>query len=123
MKKPFYKKFWFWLVIGVIIIFYIGTSNTSKEIPTIDTDDVEISDIQKNSPKISKIEFEALKAGMTYEEVVVIVGSEGELLSQVNITGYDTRMYTWKGEGSIGANANVTFQNNVLTSKAQFGLK
>ena len=37
--------------------------------------------------------------------------------------GYDTRIYMWKGEGSIGANANVTFQNNSLTAKAQFGLE
>ena len=60
---------------------------------------------------------------MTYEEVISIIGGEGELSSQVDVAGYDTKMYMWEGEGSIGANANVTFQNNALTSKAQFGLK
>ena len=68
-------------------------------------------------------EFEAIQTGMTYEEVVAIIGGEGELSSQVDLAGYDTKMYMWDGEGSIGANANFTFQNNSLTSKAQFGLK
>jgi len=45
------------------------------------------------------------------------------LSSQVDVAGYNTKMYMWEGEGSIGANANATFQNNSLTSKAQFGLK
>lgn len=59
---------------------------------------------------------------MTYEETVAIIGSEGELTSQVDIAGYDTKMYIWHGE-STGANANATFQNNALVSKAQIGLK
>lgn len=78
---------------------------------------------EKNSPKISKTEFEEIETGMTYEEVVAIIGGEGELTSQVDIAGYDTKIYMWEGEGSIGANANATFQNNSLTSKAQIGLK
>ena len=60
---------------------------------------------------------------MTYEEAVAIIGGEGELSSQVDVAGYNTIIYIWEGEGSIGANANVTFQNNSLTAKAQFGLK
>ncbi|MDY3303292.1 MAG: DUF3862 domain-containing protein [Clostridia bacterium] len=78
--------------------------------------------MKKNSPYISKAEFEALKTGMTYEETVAIIGSECELTSQVDIAGYDTKMYIWHGE-SAGANANATFQNNALVSKAQIGLK
>lgn len=78
---------------------------------------------EKNSPKISKEEFDALETGMTYEEVVSIIGGEGELSSQVDVAGYETKMYMWEGEGSIGANANAMFQNNSLTSKAQFGLE
>ena len=90
MKKPFYKKFWFWCIV-IVIVVYLGVSNTSKETSVIDTEDTKISDVQKNSPKISKIEFEALKTGMTYEEVIAIIGGEGELSSQVNIAGYDKK--------------------------------
>ena len=80
-------------------------------------------EVEKNAPEISKAEFDSIETGMTYEEVVTIIGGEGELSSQVEIAGIDTKMYMWQGEGSFGANANATFQNNKLTSKAQFGLE
>lgn len=145
IKKPLLKKWWFWwfLVVAIfVVITAIGLSeNTDNaiEAPTveIDTDynNSETTDnkngntiseqptSKKNSPKISKSEFDSLKTGMTYNEVVSIIGGEGELSSQVDVAGYDTKLYVWNGEGSIGANANVTFQNNKLVSKAQFGLK
>lgn len=143
IKKPLLKKWWFWIVVIFIIITAIGMSeNTDNTINTptveINTDsNIETADNEnknentpseqpaskKNSPKISKAEFESLKTGMTYNEVVSIIGGEGELSSQVDVAGYDTKLYMWEGEGSIGANANVTFQNNKLVSKAQIGLK
>ena len=62
---------------------------------------------------------------MSYEDVCAIIGSEGELLSEVGESGteYHTVMYSWDGEGSLGANANCMFQGGVLVSKAQYGLK
>lgn len=59
--------------------------------------------------------------GMTYDEIKDIIGSEGELQSEV--AGYKIQMYMWNGEKGIGANANVTFQNGKVQAKAQFGLK
>lgn len=77
-----------------------------------------------NSKYITLEEFNSLKTGMTYEEVCEIIGSEGELVSEVNITEetYHTKMYIWYGSGITGANANFTFENNKLMSKAQMGL-
>ena len=62
---------------------------------------------------------------MTYEEVVQIIGGEGEVLSEVGEKGTDlyTVMYKYDGESGLGANANFTFQNNKLQAKAQFGLE
>lgn len=94
--------------------------NESKEIAQPKEDEPE------NKPTISMAEFEAISTGMTYEEVVEIIGSDGELLSEVYIGAgeeYKTVMYSWKGEGSIGANANITFQGGKVTAKAQIGLK
>ena len=79
-----------------------------------------------NKPTISLEEFNAIETGMTYEEVVEIVGSEGEVLSEVDLglgDEYVTTMYMWEGEGSVGANANVTIQGGQVTAKAQIGLK
>lgn len=78
-----------------------------------------------NPPTISLEEFNAIRTGMTYQEVYDIVGGPGELLSEVDIgsSEYHTMLYKWEGEGSLGANANVTFQGGKVSSKAQFGLE
>lgn len=73
--------------------------------------------------KITIDEFNAIETGMTYNEVVKIVGSDGELTSQVDIGEYEfkTEIYVWYGIVP-GANANVTFQGGKVVAKAQFGL-
>ncbi len=75
------------------------------------------------SELITMEEYNSLKEGMSYKEVVDIIGSEGEEVSSNNIAGYSTVAYSWEGHGSVGANANVMFQNDKLVSKAQAGLK
>ena len=76
-----------------------------------------------NPPKISLSEFNQLQDGISYEEAVEIIGSSGSLMSESSLGGISTKMYTWEGEGDIGANANAMFQNGKLISKAQYGLK
>ena len=81
---------------------------------------------QQNKPTISKDEFNSISTGMTYDEVVEIIGSEGEVLSEVDLDlgeEFKTIMYFWEGEGFPGANANITFQGGKVTAKAQAGLK
>lgn len=79
-----------------------------------------------NPPTISLEEFNAIKNGMTYQEVFDIVGSSGTILSESDLglgDEYFTRMYMWEGEGSLGANANVMFQGGKVIQKAQLGLE
>jgi hypothetical protein len=52
-------------------------------------------------------EFNQIQNGMSYDQVVQIVGGPGELVSQVG----SAQVYMWVGSGGIGANANVTFYN------------
>jgi hypothetical protein len=74
---------------------------------------------------MTKAEFDQIQNGMSYQQVVDIVGSDGELLSEVGSPGsqFYTQMFKWDGSGSLGSNANVMFQGGVVQSKAQFGLK
>jgi hypothetical protein len=58
--------------------------------------------------------------GMTYGEVVDILGSNGKEVSRSEIAGFTTVMYMWEGRGV--ANMNAMFQNGRLVTKAQFGL-
>ena len=110
------------LIIGLLLFAAgMGNSGTSSG-PSKASETPEPT----NKPTISLEEFNAIETGMTYEEVVAIVGSEGEMLSEVDMgvgDEYVTRMYTWEGEGSLGANANVTIQGGAVVAKAQIGLK
>jgi hypothetical protein len=83
---------------------------------------VEVSKVQVglNSASISLPEFLAIGAGMSYPQVVNIVGGAGQLLSQTNIGGHADAVYRWSGPN--GASALVRFQDNREVSKAQTGL-
>lgn len=139
-KKPFYKKWWVWLL-GIIIIAAIAsggeedteqastepkeetTEQPKKEEPKKE----EAREDEKKSAKagvLDETKFNKIQNGMTYEEVVKIIGGEGEVLSESGTKGdqFHTVIYTWPAEGSLGANANFTFQGNKLQNKAQMGV-
>lgn len=81
---------------------------------------------QDNPGTISLEEFNAISSGMSYDEVFKIVGSRGEVLSESGSElgdAYHTITFSWVGEGTLGANANVMFQGGKVISKAQFGLE
>ncbi|MEX2272575.1 MAG: DUF3862 domain-containing protein [Vicinamibacterales bacterium] len=72
-------------------------------------------------PTITMAEFSKLQTGMTYQQVVEIVGVPGEEMSRSDLAGFTTVMYGWKNAG--GSNMNAMFQNGALINKAQFGLR
>jgi len=73
-------------------------------------------------------EYVQIQDGMSYKQVVAIIGSEGEEISRSRMDGIpgvmksiETLMYQWvNGNGS---NMNAMFQNDRLIQKAQFGLR
>lgn len=79
--------------------------------------------VEQKQEKLNLEKFNKIETGMTYEQVVEIIGEEGTVLSESETANIKITIYSWYGEGSIGANANVTFQNGKVTTKAQFGLK
>ena len=86
----------------------------------------EIKAPEDNPDTITLDEFNQIRNGMEYQEVFDIIGGRGELLSDVDMgfgDEYYTATYSWVGEGSLGANANVMFQGGKVVSKAQFGLE
>lgn len=126
------------VILVLIVLSVIGNSaKTEKSSPTPSTQ-VETNNSSTSSQpavqeptakptekKVSGVtmeQFKSITEGMSYEEVVKILGSEGETLSSSELAGYKTVMYQWKG-ASIMSNMNATFQNDKMVSKAQFGLK
>lgn len=84
-----------------------------------------IAEIKQNPPTISLEEYSKLTEGMSYSSVVRIIGGQGEKQSEVGKKGEDfyTVSYSWSGEGSLGANAYIMFQEDKLITKAQYGLE
>ncbi len=72
------------------------------------------------APIVTKAEFDQITEGMTYEQVVGIIGASGEVLSSSDIVGIKTVMYSWAN--SNGSNMNAMFQDSRLIQRAQFGL-
>jgi hypothetical protein len=69
---------------------------------------------------LTKANYLRIQTGMTYAEVIEILGEPGEELSRNELAGTTTIMYAWKRW--TGANMNALFQNGRLVQKAQFGL-
>lgn len=70
---------------------------------------------------ISMDKYNQIKNGMSYEEIVKIIGSEGEQSSNSKIGDIEISSYRWKGPNY--SNIFGTFRDNKLTSKSQNGLK
>lgn len=70
--------------------------------------------------KIDADKFNAITQGMTYEEVVAIIGSEGELVTTSNVAGIETSDYKWESDG--WGIATIMFQNGTVVNKTQVGV-
>jgi hypothetical protein len=77
----------------------------------------------ETAAKMSLTEFNQISPGMTADQVNRIVGGPGKLDSATDIAGHHTEIRSWTGNGGLGSNANVTFQDGAMISKAQFGLQ
>lgn len=76
---------------------------------------------------VTSDDFSQIANGMSYKDVVEIIGFQGEEMSRNKIDGVagvmesvETVMFMWKNPD--GSNMNAMFQNNKLMQKSQFGL-
>lgn len=127
-KQP--NRFLVWGLIGIIgapislTPTMIGTMNNA----TITGDNSQNS-TKLSTPKpedttgVNTKNYSKLQTGMSYEEVVAILGQNGEEISSNDIAGYKNVMYKWNGDSGFGANMNAMFQNGKLIQKAQYGLQ
>jgi len=115
-------------VIGIIVILFVlfgilGSGSDSNE--NSNTNDNSVSNVstQKeevvSTKKLTADKYNSIDFGMSYEDVVGIIGEEGENISEVAIGDIVTTIYQWD-EGLT--NCNVTIQNDEVTGKAQLGI-
>ena len=146
VKKPFYKRVWFW-ILAIIIIGGIGSAlgggsddssttevatKTSKSTTGIEakstttsSTETKTSTLKENYDKVIIGDILANgDGGSTLEEVKAIFG-EPNSTSETNIEGQTAKMLTWSGlkGGSILSSVVISFSNDKAVSKAVTGLK
>ena len=77
-------------------------------------------DESQTAADVSKDKFEHIKIGMSYAEIVKIIGSEGIESSSTTIGGNEIKTYKWAGDKFAAIYG--TFRNDELNSKRQTGL-
>lgn len=108
------------VVLSVALVTFILVKGCQSSIKSAMT---EASKPHQTDATASMEEYEKLTTGMSYEEACRIIGGKGREMSKAEVAGTTTVMYAWDGNGGMGANMNAMFQNNRLTTKAQFGLR
>jgi len=93
-----------------------GTSTTADTTPSA------------SGVKVTDDQYNQIQNGMSYQDVVTLLGGEGTLLSQTNNNDsngnpVELKIYYWEGQGETGANVSVTFSGGVVTSKTSYGLQ
>ena len=121
--RPWFKKKRFWLlaIIVVIIIAAVAGGGGSSEPTETNSDGTPVVTTPKAADvEITRAEYDQIKEGMTYDEVVAIVGGPGEESSTSDIGGMSSASYTWKG--GVTDFCLVTFIDGKMSSKTQSGL-
>ena len=80
--------------------------------------------------KITLAEFDAISVGMTYDQVVNIIGGPGEKTYEYDwgadfakYMGYQiSSTYSWDGVEDYSS-ASISFHDGIVESKTQYGLK
>ena len=75
----------------------------------------------QSTAKATMDKYNQVETGMTYDEVVAIMGGDGKLSSDTKIAGVSSKLYMWDGE-NIASNCSITFSDGKVSSKSQFGL-
>ena len=89
-----------------------GTNNNSTT-PTSTNTTVQKATLEK---------FNKIETGMTYQEVVDIMGEEGTLSTESSYGSQTMKIYYWYASNGI-SNATISFMNGEVSAKSQIGLK
>ncbi|MFJ7918979.1 DUF3862 domain-containing protein [Lysinibacillus fusiformis] len=116
------------LIFSAALLLSLGLAGcgetATKDEPTNDSKQEASAPATKEEGKLTEEKFKQIKDGMTYEEVVKIVGAEGNIMSETGSAGepHHTVMYEFETDG-IMSSSTMMFQGGKLINKAQFGVE
>ena len=70
---------------------------------------------------VTMAQFEQIKKGMTYDEVVAILGEPKETMSEAEASGVTLKVYGWTGDKTASA-VTVGLMDGKVNSMTQMGL-
>lgn len=70
---------------------------------------------------ITADQFGQITMGMTYDQVKQVMGSDGTVQSESEVSGVKTTIYIWSNPDGM-SNVTVTVQNDSVDAKAQIGI-
>lgn len=73
--------------------------------------------VEQDATADLKSAYGELEIGMTYEECVTAIGSEGELFGETESDLGKTTVYLWKPEGTVMTGIEAYFDNDKLSQK------
>ncbi|MBD8520553.1 DUF3862 domain-containing protein [Lysinibacillus fusiformis] len=116
------------LIFSTALLFSLGLAGcgetATKDASTNDSKQEASAPAAKVEGKLTEEKFKQIKDGMTYEEVVKIVGAEGNIMSETGSAGepHHTVMYEFETDG-VMSSSTMMFQGGKLINKAQFGVE
>lgn len=78
--------------------------------------------VTQEQEKMTLEKFNKIETGMTYQQVVDIIGEEGTLSTESSYGSQSMKVYYWYSSNGI-SNATISFMNDTVTAKSQIGLE
>ena len=103
-------------MVGIILLAFASNFISPEQ----DNDDIQQE--EKKKDYITLEDFNKISTGMSYEEVKNIIGSDGTVVSDTQVSDTHMIIYSWYGKDKI-SNANFNFQDDKLINKTQLGLE
>ena len=135
-STPVYKKWWFWVIIAVVIIAIGGgastqNNNNKQQTSTTPATQTETQTETTSTPtetttsdkvEVTLAQYEQVKDGMTYDEVIAIFGGKESSSSESEIMDVKSEIKTWNGKKAFSI-ATIGFTDGKVSSKSQTGLE
>ncbi len=99
----------------------ISRQSTKQSKPVAKIATTPSKSLANNGVSISKAKFEQLKYGETYEQVKLVLGGSGLLVTENGFAGSKnyTATYLYQGKGQNGGQAFLVFQGGKLINKME----